>query len=284
MAWGKTLMALALTWGAMAQAQADQGTEELAGLINAYRAAPEMCQGRVGAKMRPLTLDEALSSLRVDAGALRGQLEKEGYPLEGAMALMVEGPPDAQAAWGMILKKYCAELLSREASVIGVAREGARWQVVLTRAPAAALAGSMEAGQELLERVNQARSRPRRCGQEEFAAAPPLRWSQTLATAAQSHSDDMANRGYFAHVDPQGRKPSDRAQEAGYRYWRVGENIAMGQRDVDEALTAWLESPGHCANIMRAQYVEMGAAYALGAGPKGSARALYWTQSFGAPR
>ena len=146
------------------------------------------------------------------------------------------------------------------------------------------LRGSIEAGQELLERVNQARSVARRCGDQEFQAAPPLRWSPQLAQAAQGHSDDMARRDYFAHVDPEGAKPSDRAAAAGYRFWRVGENIAMGQRDVEQAMEAWLKSPGHCANIMRPEYVEMGAAYTLAQGSSRGVYPLYWTQAFGSPR
>ena len=75
---------------------------------------------------------------------------------------------------------------------------------------------------------------------------------------------------------------ADRATAAGYRWVRVGENIASGQRTVEDAVASWLDSPGHCANIMNPAFTEMGAAYAIN--PQSRNRTAYWTQVFGAPR
>ena len=60
---------------------------------------------------------------------------------------------------------------------------------------------------------------------------------------------------------------------------RCGENIASGQRTVEEAMASWLDSPGHCANIMNPDFREMGAAYAIN--PQNQNRTAYWTQEFG---
>jgi uncharacterized protein YkwD len=92
----------------------------------------------------------------------------------------------------------------------------------------------------------------------------------------------MAQKHYFNHKQPDGSLPADRATAAGYRWVRVGENIASGQRSVEEAVASWLDSPGHCANIMNPTFTEMGAAYAIN--PQNRNRTPYWTQVFGTPR
>ena len=90
----------------------------------------------------------------------------------------------------------------------------------------------------------------------------------------------MANGNFFDHRDPDGRTPGDRAELAGYSGQRIGENIAAGLDEVEKVVVGWLASPGHCANLMNAQYSELGAAYAVD--PKSNA-GIYWTALFGAP-
>jgi uncharacterized protein YkwD len=71
-----------------------------------------------------------------------------------------------------------------------------------------------------------------------------------------------------------------RASQAGYRWKLVGENIAAGQPTPEQVVEEWLESPGHCANIMDPAYAEMGVASAYeGRSEKG----VYWSQVFGTP-
>jgi len=133
--------------------------------------------------------------------------------------------------------------------------------------------------EQALEKLNAARAVARQCGDVAFDAALPLRWNDKLAAVASAHSADMAVRNYFSHTTPEGLSPSDRGQAAGYGPG-VGENIAAGQRTMDEAMAAWLKSPGHCSNIMNARYQD----YAIGcATSQGSQYGIYWTQSFGIP-
>jgi uncharacterized protein YkwD len=61
----------------------------------------------------------------------------------------------------------------------------------------------------------------------------------------------------------------------------VAENIAAGARDADSVVRGWLNSPGHCANIMGAQYREMGVAYVY---DKKSDAGIYWSQVFASPK
>ncbi len=96
------------------------------------------------------------------------------------------------------------------------------------------------------------------------AGARPLRANGTLMRIAQAHAEDMARRGYFAHANPEGVQPWQRAESAGYRYTQVGENIVMGARTADSATKLWMDSPGHKANILEPKYVETGVGIAAG--------------------
>ena len=135
------------------------------------------------------------------------------------------------------------------------------------------------AGGEVFALVNEARARPRNCGGESFAAASPLRWNDRLARAALAHSEDMAAKNYFSHVAPDGTDMTNRVAVQGYRFSALGENIAAGQRTAAEVVQGWLESPGHCANIMNGAFREIGVGRAEGGSYK-----IYWTQNFGSPR
>ena len=138
-----------------------------------------------------------------------------------------------------------------------------------------------ETGQDLLERINRVRSEGRQCGDRFFEAAGPLSWSCKLEAAAHSHSTAMAQQNFFGHIGPDGVKLGERVTRSGYNWSAVGENIAAGQGSVDEVVTGWLSSPGHCTNIMKAAFTEMGAARVV---EPGSQYSPLWTQVFGRPR
>jgi uncharacterized protein YkwD len=132
-----------------------------------------------------------------------------------------------------------------------------------------------------LELVNEVRSRGARCGAHSFAPAPPLRLSGTLDGVAFGHAADMAQHNYFEHEDLSGHTPADRVRATGYREKLVGENIAYGPKSTEEVVQGWLDSPGHCENIMDPRFAEMGIAYAAGQGAK---HGLYWVQVLAAPQ
>jgi uncharacterized protein YkwD len=96
-----------------------------------------------------------------------------------------------------------------------------------------------------------------------------------LAAVARAHSADMRDRDYFAHTSPEGLSPFDRAEQAGIDYSRA-ENIAYGQADAAAVMKAWLESPGHRANILDCELTKLGVGVAEGTGGP------WWTQLFGA--
>jgi uncharacterized protein YkwD len=133
----------------------------------------------------------------------------------------------------------------------------------------------------VLQLVNDVRARGTRCGERSFGPAPPVRLSGALAGVAFGHAADMARHNYFEHEDLAGRSPADRVRAVGYREKLVGENIAYGPESADEVVQGWLDSPGHCENIMDSRFAEMGIAYAAGHASK---RGLYWVQLLAAPR
>lgn len=106
------------------------------------------------------------------------------------------------------------------------------------------------------------------------AGCVALRTDSRLTQAAVGHSVDMAARGYFAHDTPEGVSFVARDEAAGYRQ-PGGENIAEGQRDPNEVMTAWMNSSGHRANILNCQF------RAIGVGVYRGSAGLYWTQDFG---
>ena len=115
----------------------------------------------------------------------------------------------------------------------------------------------------------------------------PLSSNQRLARAADRHTDDMVRRGYFEHDSRNGDSFSDRIRDTGYlsrvSTWIVGENLAWGSGGLstaDAIVRAWMNSPGHRANILNRRFREVGIAITLGS-PRGGSGATYATE-FGA--
>src|SRR5262249_9388071 len=77
--------------------------------------------------------------------------------------------------------------------------------------------------------------------------AEPLALDPSLTLAARAHAQDMATRGFFAHINPDGLDPTGRAVMQGYP-GQAGENIAAGYADTDAAHNAWLDSVTHRKN------------------------------------
>lgn len=127
---------------------------------------------------------------------------------------------------------------------------------------------------EMLSAVNDVRAQARACGGDRYPAAAPLVWNDRLGAAAERHSSDMAGRGFFSHTGSDGSGPGARATEAGYSWRSVAENIARTNTSVGAVVDAWVESPGHCHNLMDPRFAEMGAAEEGG----------LWTQVFATPR
>jgi uncharacterized protein YkwD len=283
------LLAAGAAWPGMVAmaAPTPAGSEQLTSLINAYRLAPRTCAGRPAAPAPALLAHPALARARIGPAAfIEPILTRAGYAADHAETLSVNGPQKAIDAMTVLREKYCETLLSPAFEAIGSYREGDEWTVILARPapplPSETFPDWIDAGKAILDGVNAARASARTCGAEQFSAAPPVNWNRRLGQAALEHSRDMAAQRYFSHKARDGSEPAQRAARAGYVWQRVGENIAFGQSSPDEAVAGWLDSPGHCANIMNPGFTEMGAAYGVAA--QQHPGIVYWTQVFGRPR
>jgi len=101
-----------------------------------------------------------------------------------------------------------------------------------------------------------------------------------LTAAAQMKANDMAKRGYWSHVTPDGKQPWSFIESAGYQYEAAGENLAYGFGSSDQVMTAWMHSTEHRANILDGDYQDVGFATAnagnyQGTGPETIVVALY---------
>jgi len=96
------------------------------------------------------------------------------------------------------------------------------------------------------------------------AGLTPLSANTELTIAAQAKAEDMLKNDYFAHTSPAGATPWSWIKQAGYQYKAAGENLAINFTDVAEEHSAWMKSPTHRANILNAEYQEIGVAVVSG--------------------
>ncbi len=85
-----------------------------------------------------------------------------------------------------------------------------------------------------------------------------LKINGLLAQAAQAKANDMIAKQYFAHNTPDGKVPWDFIKATGYNYVTAGENLAIDFTEAESVQTAWMNSPGHRANIMNKAFQEIG--------------------------
>ncbi len=114
------------------------------------------------------------------------------------------------------------------------------------------------------------------------SALSPLASNTLLNQVAEKKMKDMFERQYFEHDSPDGKGVSDLAREFGYDYILIGENLALGNfSDDSDLVTAWMNSPGHRANILKPGYTEIGVA--VGEGMYEGEKVWIGVQSFGTP-
>ncbi|WP_224285348.1 CAP domain-containing protein, partial [Streptomyces sp. LS1784] len=153
----------------------------------------------------------------------------------------------------------------------GATRTAPAVPVSAERTAAAAPAGGGAApsyAQKVVDLVNAERAK---------AGCGPVSAEPRLASAAQSHSDDMADRNFFDHASPEGYHADHRIEAAGYSWSTWGENIARGQKDPAAVMSSWMNSPGHRANILNCSFKQ------LGVGVRTGTNGPWWTQVFAAP-
>ena len=226
--------------------------------------------------------------------SLASAAQLSGYESQSTAGLHIKGPESATVQ--LLKQSGCRTVTNTSFRDVGLYQRGADSWLVLgavtaasasARAPAPApaqtpaTAPAPTLANRALQLVNEVRARGARCGDHSFGPAPPVKLSGTLAGVAFGHAADMAMHNYFEHEDLKGHSPADRVRAVGYQEKLVGENIAYGPKSADEAVQGWLDSPGHCENIMDPRFAEMGIAYAPGHASK---RGLFWVQLLVAPK
>ena len=225
----------------------------------------------------------AVAARHVDNGlAVRDALKRAGYRADQSAVIHIGGAIDDAVLRRMLLKSYCATLTDAGLVEVGIFTTS-RSIAMVYAAPFAppAPADAAQVATQVLLLVNEARRQPRRCGKQQFKAVPPLTLNERLLGAAIAHAKDMAKRGVVSHEGADGSSPGDRATRAGYVWKSVGENVAAGQLSAAEVVAGWLSSPGHCVNIMDADFTQMAVAYVIE--PK-QELGIFWAQVFGRPR
>ena len=118
--------------------------------------------------------------------------------------------------------------------------------------------------QEILQLVNQER--------KAIGLSPLSSGNAKLTSAAQKRAGEQVI--VFSHTRPDGSKWSTVLSENGIKYTTAGENVAYGQKSAKEVMTAWMNSSGHRANILNADFSEIG----IGVYYKNGT--YYWSQLF----
>ncbi|MBK9151187.1 MAG: CAP domain-containing protein [Saprospiraceae bacterium] len=148
------------------------------------------------------------------------------------------------------------------------------WLAFVSMLPANDISGpDAEFKDYMINRVNEIRNKGCKCGRVYMQPVGPVRWNETLYRSAEVHAKEMMQFNYFAHFSKDGLDIGDRLQKAGYNWQVAGENLGEGQKDFEEVLQDWLESPSHCRMILHPRVTEMGVAK-IG---------KYWVQHFGKP-
>jgi uncharacterized protein YkwD len=131
---------------------------------------------------------------------------------------------------------------------------------------------------EVLRLTNEQRAQGATCGGRPFGAVPPLVFDARLRQSARGHAEDMGVNNFFSHTNLQGESAAERIRQAGFDGSPVGENIAAGQTSPAAAMKSWMESTGHCENIMNPSYDFIGVGYYNATAGR---YRHYWVQNFG---
>lgn len=133
--------------------------------------------------------------------------------------------------------------------------------------------------QHWVEQINAQRAAGAACAPA-VPDAQQLEWDPRLAATALAQATDLALRDTLSHRDARQRTLKERLQASGYPLRVAGENLAAGQSQFEGALSAWLASAGHCANLMQPQYSDVGLACVQ---RRGSRYERFWVAHLGTP-
>lgn len=138
---------------------------------------------------------------------------------------------------------------------------------IIQRSPPSPPASELTPAEQLLALINAERQR---------RGLNPLIMNIILMQAAEAHSQDMIDRNFFSHTNPDGLGPGDRLTNAGYNWRTWGENIGAGYLSAEAMFNGWMDSGSHQDIMLNPNFTEIGIGYVTG-GYYGH----YWTADFG---
>jgi uncharacterized protein YkwD len=254
---------------------------ELIDIVNGIRSTGCERRAPVATRVeRDAALDTA-AGLIARGSKIDAALIKAGYRATSATSINIGGIAGDAAIRAALADSFCAKVNNAAYTAIGsYARGNELWLVLAQRFEAVATSDARSVAARVLALVNDARTEDRRCGRKKMSATHALTLSATLTKAAAAHAADMAAHSFMGHDGSDGSTSGERVRRAGYAWRVVGENVAAGQPDAETVVKAWLDSPGHCSNIMNPLFTEMGVAFA---NAPNSDLLILWAQEFGAP-
>jgi uncharacterized protein YkwD len=268
--------------GAHAQPGRAEPPDEVIPALSAARTRG--CAGQAGPESRlrrVAQLNEAAQ--RIARGESSDAATKAaGYRSTRLFVMNMSGYGSPAGLARTMAEKHCKALSDPKLTDIGFHRQGTSvWLVLAAPFAPPPQSAAADVAARVLALTNEARSRPRKCGNQSFEAVPPLKTNPVLERAAAVHAQEMAQHSYLEHEGRDASGPADRVTRAGYAWRSVGENIASGQASPEQVVQDWIGSPEHCANLMSPSFTEMGVAYAVNSN---SESVIYWTEVFGRPR
>lgn len=223
-------------------------------------------------------LEEAARRVAQGDGLERATAESD-YRAKKSASIHIRARNGDRDVAQILAQRFCGIVADKSLREAGVFRRGDEiWMVLAT--PLSPQEDAHAAERRVLELINEARSRARRCGRKQFRATTPLKHAAALERAARTHAQDMAAHNLLGHEGSDGSMPAERVAQASYSWASVAENVAGGQRTAEEVVDTWLSSPGHCSNLMDPLYSESGVARATN---PDSEHVIYWVQVFAAP-
>ncbi len=291
--------------------------EEFLNAVNALRAAPHTCGTKLMPAVAPVSFDLKLaaaaqrhatdmatknffSATGSDGSTNTQRLVAAGFTGTASGPITAGRTSVASMATWLADPSNCGSAMQASTSLFGFARADnaastykSYWvllfNIVATPTPPptiplpAAVPATTAEQQEFITLINATRSQPRNCGSTAMPAVGPVTLEPRLIAAAQAHAKDMGVNDFFSHTGTGGTTAASRLAATGYKALTVGENITREMMNVPQAIAAWLQSPGHCKNIMEASAVHMGLGKYLNA-----KRSLYlvvnmWSMSLAKP-
>lgn len=229
---------------------------------------------KCGVRLKHSSALDRVATIYGVLGAIKPAAQQAGYAYQNIQGVRIMSPD--LPAW---LTKNCGVVEGTLEYGIAPMSDGRVAFVAADPKTPPGLVDEKQQGQLVLAHTNAARAKGATCGGVSYPPAPPLVWNDRLFAAAQVHARRLAELDFRGHVDPyDGTDPAARAKRAGY-VGCVGENAGYGSNTAELVVRGWLESPGHCANLMNPVWREMGASVHTSDTSK---YGVSWVQVFGA--